>query len=325
MPRVSSDRKRKRPLTQEVARLRGLAKSPPRNSSENDRRPRPSAQTAPALTKAAAESGSYAQPWIREPTAYAADQEQASIWRGSYWSTTFGVGSGRTKINGQDADRHNCIGCSPPDNVFIANVNTQGAPYRATGAFADFSLGVNAPVGDRLVFGAQADGTIGEISFGSKGTRSYTFSDASGVIPPSPGLGSFDLRATSPWMLTGLLRGGFLVDQATLLYAVAGWTVAQFNIPSYAYNGRFDDFINSAGGVTMNGPTVGLGIERKIDKNWSILAEFRYTQFLASSLSRSSMFADAFMTDGSDVAQTKYNSDMYTANIRISYLIRIGW
>jgi outer membrane immunogenic protein len=125
-------------------------------------------------------------------------------------------------------------------------------------------------------------------------------------------------------MLTGLLRGGFLLDQKTMLYGVAGWTFARFNIPSYAFNERFDGFINGASDVTANGPTVGLGIERKLDGNWSVLAEFRYTQFFASSLTNSSTFSDPFVTGGSDVAHTKYNSDMFTGRVGVSYLLPIG-
>ena len=260
-------------LRDEVARLRQLTHSQRRNSMLSDgyQQAKLSAQAPPLLTRAAAKSDGNTQPPARGPSVYIADREPVENWGGFYWGTAFGFGGGRTKVGGQETYRYNCIGCSPPDNVAITNGDTQGAPYRALGAFADLSIGFNVPLGNRLVVGAQADGTIGEIRFGSRGTRSYTFSDASGVIPPSPGTGSFDLQATSPWMLTGLLRGGFLMDEKTMLYGVAGWTFAKFNIPSYAYNSRFDGFINSPSEVAANGPTVGLGIERKLDKNWSIL------------------------------------------------------
>jgi opacity protein-like surface antigen len=314
-------------LRGEVARLRQLTKSQPRNSalSQSDQHTRLTAQAPPVLTRAAAKSDSNTQPLAHDSSAYVADREPVENWGGVYWGTGFGVGGGRTKVRGQETYRYNCIGCSPPDNVSITNVDTQGAPYRALGAFADLSVGFNVPLGSRLVVGAQADGTIGKVNFGSRGTRSYTFSDASGVILPSPGTGSFDLQVNSPWTLTGLLRGGFLADEKTMLYGVAGWTFAQFNIPSYAYNSRFDGFINSSSDVTANGPTVGLGIERKLDKNWSVLVELRYTQFFASSLTNSSTFSDPVVTGGSDVAHTKSSSDMFTGKVGVSYLIPIGF
>src|SRR5208282_1285830 len=102
-------------------------------------------------------------------------------------------------------------------------------PNFAPGAFGDVFVGLNAPISDSFVVGVQADGAIGATNFGSQGTRSYVFSDASG--PTGSGTGSFDQKVSSPWMVTGLLRGGYLLNPATLVYGVAGWTAAQFNIP----------------------------------------------------------------------------------------------
>lgn len=70
-------------------------------------------------------------------------------------------------------------------------------------------------------------------------------------------------------MASALARVGFLADPDTLLYAIGGWTGAQFE-----YNDLTDNpFFEPNETFWANGGSVGAGIERKWGQSWSLRAE----------------------------------------------------
>ena len=75
------------------------------------------------------------------------------------------------------------------------------------------------------------------------------------------------------WMVSVIGRAGFLATPNTLLYGLGGWTFGHFDVDQLAFGlGRIDSF-------DSDGPTVGGGIEQKLSPNWSLRAEYRYTNF----------------------------------------------
>jgi outer membrane immunogenic protein len=246
-------------------------------------------------------------------------REPADIWSGLYFGASFGVAAGRSTVTGQENYVESIPGNSPPGNINAFSSATNTAPHFSTGAFGTFFIGMDSRVGDRFVVGAQAEGTIGQFKFGSNGTKSYVDSDASG--PLLVGTVSYQQSIRSPWMFTGLLRGGWLVDQETLAYGIGGWTVAEFDVQPDAFNLSFNNrsFINSTT-YLANGPTIGVGVEHKLDKNWSIRAEYRYVHFLGRSVTQTNSSVGT-REASTDIAQTNSQSDLQSGQIGISYLI----
>jgi outer membrane immunogenic protein len=255
-------------------------------------------------------------------SAAATTREPADIWSGLYFGATFGVAAGRSTVTGQENYVESLPGNSPPSNINAFSSATNTAPHFATGAFGTFFIGMDSRVGDRFVVGAQAEGTIGEFKFGSNGTKSYVDSDAAG--PQLAGTVSYRQSSRSPWMFTGLLRGGWLVDQETLAYGIGGWTVAEFDVQPDTFNlssnNRF--FINNTT-YLANGPTIGVGVEHKLDKNWSIRAEYRYVHFLGRSVTQTNTSMGT-REASTDIAQTNNQSDLQSGQIGISYLIPVA-
>jgi opacity protein-like surface antigen len=246
----------------------------------------------------------------------------ADGWSGIYFGASVGVGAGRSTVTGQENYFESLPGDTPPSNVNAYSSVTNAAPHFSTGAFGTFFMGMDSRIGDRFVIGTQAEGTIGEFNFGSNGTKSYVGSDGAG--PRTAGTVSLQQSIRSPWMVTGLLRGGWLVDQATLAYGIGGWTVADFDVQPATYDLSFNNrfFINNTS-YLANGPTVGVGVEHKLGKNWSIRAEYRYTHFLGRSATQTNT-SSGTNEASTDTAQTKYQSDLQSGQIGISYLIPVA-
>ena len=61
--------------------------------------------------------------------------------------------------------------------------------------------------------------------------------------------------------------------QTTLLYGLGGWSYGRFELDSYELGlSKVDDY-------GAQGFTVGGGLEQKLSRNWSLRAEYRYTNF----------------------------------------------
>lgn len=66
-----------------------------------------------------------------------------------------------------------------------------------------------------------------------------------------------------------------LLDDNTLLYGLGGWTFGRFE----AHNVANNPFYQPNETFWANGPTGGVGIERKLYSNWRVGGEYRYTRF----------------------------------------------
>ena len=240
-------------------------------------------------------------------------------WSGMYVGASFGMGAGSSKTTGQETNRFNAPLNSPPSDLFIGTVVTNASANLAPGAFADLFIGVNSQLGERLVVGAQAEGTVGYLSFGLKGTKSYAYFDSSGSVLPTGNNASVDQQIHSLWLVSGLIRGGWLLNQDTLFYGIGGWTVAQFYAPAAAFNPRVDSFQNGPISFIGNGPTLGFGIEHKLAANWSLRAEYRYTYFMPQTVTTTSTFSGPNTVNGVDVSQMRYQSNLNSVRLGTSY------
>jgi opacity protein-like surface antigen len=131
-----------------------------------------------------------------------------------------------------------------------------GASRHNKGIIFDGFAGYDWKVGANGVFGLQAEASISALSANLdvwQANDSYA----------STGISSMRLN----WMASALARLGWTPDDRSLFYVNGGWSFANFE--TKYMNRNFD----------LNGPTVGFGAAHKIDANWALLAEYRFTHF----------------------------------------------
>jgi opacity protein-like surface antigen len=117
------------------------------------------------------------------------------------------------------------------------------------------------------------------------------------------------------WMLSALGRVGFLVDPRDMVYALGGWSFANFSTSIEA-----EDFVNHRT-FTANGPSVGAGWERQIMDLWSFRAEYRYTHFLNRTLTTQNAFsstqANLFGGGSSVFSNTSSSSTTISSDVHV--------
>jgi opacity protein-like surface antigen len=127
---------------------------------------------------------------------------------------------------------------------------------------------------------------------------------------------------TMNWMLSALGRVGFLVDPRDMVYALGGWSFANFSTSMESDDGNRT--------FTANGPSVGAGWERQIMDLWSFRAEYRYTHFLNRTLGRqdasSSTSANLFgggtsVFSSSSSSATTISSDVHVFRLGLARAI----
>lgn len=144
------------------------------------------------------------------------------------------------------------------------------------GALMDLYGGWNWHVSPNLLVGIQAEATLSNLSFSGAGQMRYLYG------PPIVGsaVGTFNPLVNSDWMVSILGRVGLVLGDKTLLYAIGGWTLADFQTRNLEDN----SFYQTPQSFRASGWTAGGGIERKLDAHWSARAEYRYTDFGTASL-----------------------------------------
>jgi outer membrane immunogenic protein len=141
--------------------------------------------------------------------------------------------------------------------------------YDASGVVGGAHLGYNWQV-DEWVIGVEGDIEGSSYSGSGSGTGSAGGPGLPPVPISSPGFSSY--RTNIPIEGSARLRIGYAWDRV-LFYATGGGTLADVQT-AYTAPAGSDSF--AAGRL---GWTLGAGIEYAIDPNWSIRAEYRYTDF----------------------------------------------
>jgi opacity protein-like surface antigen len=120
-------------------------------------------------------------------------------------------------------------------------------------------------------------------------------------------------------MFALVLRAGFLVSPNMLVYALGGGTLGNFVVP---------DSDNPRSGDRSQwelGCTVGAGVEHKLNRHWSIRAEYRFVHFdvdrSQSSIDTQSQVTGAttFTNDNSFSRNTSTDVDIHLGKIGIVY------
>jgi outer membrane immunogenic protein len=161
----------------------------------------------------------------------------ASTWTGFY----FGAGGGGAAVN------HD-LKAGVDFGEFAAGVDLNG--IGGTGGFGTVQVGYDRQLDQHFVVGVFFD---------------YDFHSLDSKLTLSAGGESFSIKSslTDSWTVGG--RAGYLVNANTLVYGLAGYTEAHFDMPLHL-NGDF------------TGWTAGAGIETNLGGPLFLKGEYRFTQ-----------------------------------------------
>ena len=229
------------------------------------------------------------------------------IWTGFYWGASAGGGVTRSQISTAEAYQASSFG---ETISMFGNASGSGA-----GALIDLYGGWNWRVKQDLLLGVQAEATLSNLSFGGAGQTTYLYGP-----PPIVGsaVGTFNPLVNSDWIVSILGRAGLLLDDKTLVYAIGGWTLADFQTRNLEDN----SFYQTPQSFHASGWTAGAGLERKIDARWSARAEYRYTDFGTASLPGFYNFtAEVSGTSSSQsfARQAQFHQTMQVGRIGVAY------
>ncbi len=153
------------------------------------------------------------------------------------------------------------------------------------GLFGTVQVGYDWQFKPRAVFGFFADADFTNIStdldFSASGTellRPRNGEATSYVNGPSRGEITGDGEVDLNWMWTIGARLGFLPTPDTLVYILAGYSQAEFDDPSLTINWGGGSETVSTSLDTFSGVTVGAGMETRLNHNWGLKLEYRFTQ-----------------------------------------------
>jgi outer membrane immunogenic protein len=206
-------------------------------------------------------------------------------WSGMYFGASFGAGvtEGSHSMDVQAGNTN-----IPISGMAGTDTNS--------GAVTDLFIGLNSQIRPRLVGGVQLEGSLAALNFDSDGK--YTFRTDAPI--------SYDPEVEAQWMASALARVGWLIRPNTMLYGLAGWTFAHFDVGG-------GDFVN-INQFDANGPSVGVGIERKLDSDWSIRAEYRFTDFGKTKESSSKNGLGGYVTAG----ENTFDNEMHIGRIGVA-------
>lgn len=215
-------------------------------------------------------------------------------WTGIYVSAGLGVGSANSELS---------IGPGPllPPNLFNFNFDGIGGE----GALGTIGLGFDYQVSPRFVVGVFFDYDFANIE---------TDLDI-GLLGLITANGKFDIERQ--WSIG--TRVGVLASPSTLWYALGGYTQVETSdlSVSVAVGGA------PIGGISIGVPSfsgwfVGGGVETMLAPNWSLKAEYRYTQLDDERLDFS-----AISPVVNNIIDARLEPSIHTARVAVSY--KFNW
>ena len=225
-------------------------------------------------------------------------------WTGIFWGAAAGGAATRSQTTSIERATNGPVGFNTLD---LSGPTTNG------GGFIDVFAGGDVQV-SRFVLGGQLEATVSDLSFSSTGTRAYSYFDAGGPTGATA-TGNYRPQVTARWLASALLRAGVLLDGNTLLYGLGGWTFGRFE----ARNVTDNPFYQPNETFWASGPTGGVGIERKLDSNWRLRAEYRYTRFEGAQTQDLYAFTSGGVTTQTFARSSQYDQSMQSGRIGFAY------
>ncbi|CAA2140290.1 outer membrane protein [Hyphomicrobium sp. ghe19] len=110
------------------------------------------------------------------------------------------------------------------------------------------------------------------------------------------------------WSVSIVGKLGWLASESTLLYGLGGWTTSRIT-QNYEWPSSLDPT-----SATLNGATVGGGVEHRLTQNWHVSVEFRATMFEERGVKGISKELDAPQI-------SVVGGDVETVRLGVSYLV----
>lgn len=243
-------------------------------------------------------------------------------WSGVYLGGSFGGAFTKSSISSAENFREIVPTNTPPFQVFGQSTLATSSQSGGRGALLDAYVGANTVFNGFFLAGVQFEGTLSDVSFNSTGTRTVAVSNAAGLTGQVAVISSWQPQVHARWMTSALVRAGVLVQPETLLYAIGGWTGAQFE-----YGMLTDNlFLETGQTFWASGATLGGGLEHKFGQNWSLRAEYRYTRFRERDVNNSFSAVDTnpSFTETNMIHSTFRNS-MQVGRMGAAYLLPPIW
>ncbi|WP_159012462.1 outer membrane beta-barrel protein [Bradyrhizobium sp. S69] len=238
------------------------------------------------------------------------------VWSGAYWGASAGGGVTKSRVTSNEQFSENFQSNSYPFNVNGENMTDTSGPGHRGGAMIDLFGGWNFQISQAFVVGGQLEASVSDLNFNSAGTRTYSYFNAAGPTGQTA-VEDFRPQVSSNWMASALFRAGLLVDAKTLIYGIGGVTLAEFEARNLADN----SFYQLEESFMATGWTAGAGIERKLTSDWSVRAEYRYTNFGSQSSNGQFNFQSTGPLAGTQPyqRQAQFEQSMQVGRIGVAY------
>lgn len=253
-------------------------------------------------------------------TAAIADGHEDDLWTGAFVA----IGGGLQSFSAEGGVHDSGFGTGLEGIIYegptfgTEDIYEMASTFPGEDSFASAEIGYDVQVGTNYVLGVVA----GIDSSGGSGTASvdalWGFGDFEGggeFVPEGDGEFAANLEISSVTHLGG--RAGFLINPQTLIFGTASamWGTAQMS-----FTGALSDFFEDGSALSVNhsnesvnvtGTSIGIGVERMLQNNWSIKAEVRRTRYDYDNEGHEVFTLEAF--EGSDAA-VPYEGQFYTAS-----------
>lgn len=252
-------------------------------------------------------------------TAAIADGHEDDLWTGAFVA----IGGGLQSFSAEGGVHDSGFGTGLQGIIYegptfgTEDIYEMASTFPGEDSFASAEIGYDVQVGRNYVLGVVA----GIDSSGGSGTASvdalWGFGDfeGNGNFNEHEGAMAANLEISSVTHLGG--RAGFLINPQTLIFGTASamWGTAQMSFTS-ALSDFFEDgsalsVNHSNESVNVTGTSIGIGVERMLQNNWSIKAEVRRTRYDYDNEGHEVFTLEAF--EGSDAA-VPYEGQFYTAS-----------
>ena len=209
---------------------------------------------------------------------------QTAPWAGFYSGLSLGYVAGQTKWNTQYGDNV-CDTVSP--TIFIMDA-TSRQNFRSSDPHVSLFFGYNWQK-DKIIYGIEADVTaLNSVSSRAFIPGLFDCPVSSGLICDNYSTAGDRTSVRLGWNGSVRARLGLLVTPETLLYATTGLAIAgvdvaqtcQFSFadPACAAVPR-SPLATTTNHKQLYGFVIGAGVERQIDADWNIRADYLYTTY----------------------------------------------